>query len=192
MWAQWQGVRMLNCFVLHVPRLYCLCREHVYEARLRGELPGLKVTKCPHLDQDSRNVLPTTQDLFHFCFSHAAAWSYRPYLEITACLLGSVTAVTLCNLFRNSNGTDMTCVTYPDDREHAKSLLIEHAPWGVLIGEAAIADASARVGLALPRRCQQQLAKQAPCQPAWPPCLWMVLLSKVAVRTLERAAINTT
>lgn len=86
-------------------------------------------------------------------------------------------------------GTDMTCITSPG--ESMQFLLLKHALWGMLIGKAVLADTSARVGLALPRRCQQQLAKQAPCQLAWPPCLWMVLLSKVAVRTLERAAINT-
>lgn len=82
MWAQWQGVRMLNCFVLC---LYCLCRDHVYEARLRGELPGLKVTKWAHLDQDSHYVLWTTGETFHFCHSHAATWSCQPYLETAAC-----------------------------------------------------------------------------------------------------------
>ena len=189
MWAQWQGVRMLNCFVLHVLHLYCLfCSGRVYEAWLGGELPGFKVTKCPRLDRDSHSVLRTTRDLLHFCLSHAASWSYQPYLEITARLLGSVAAVTPRNLFLKSNRGPTSHVWH----NRAKCLLIKPVLRGMLILRAALVDTSARVGLALPRRCQQQLAKQAPCQPGWPPCLWMVLLSKVAKRTLERAAINTT
>lgn len=61
----------------------------------------------------------------------------------------------------------------------------------MLAGTAAFVDTLATVDPVQPRRCQQQLAKWAPGQPARLPCLWMALLSKVAVRTLERSAINT-
>lgn len=82
MWAQWKGVRMLNCFVL---QLSCLCRDHVYGARLRGELPGFKVTKWAHLDQDSHNVLWTTGKLSIFASPYATTWTCQPFLETAAC-----------------------------------------------------------------------------------------------------------
>ncbi len=191
MWARWQGVRMLNCFVLHVLRLYCLRGDHVYEARLRGELAGLRVTKRPHLDQDSRSVLWTTQDLFHFCLSHAASWSYQPYLEITACLLRSVAAVIVCNLFLKSNGGPAAHVLLSQTRacriSAYKTCTLRHA---YLEG-----SISRHLSRSLPGAAKEVSATtgNAGALPArLPPCLWMVLLSKVAVRTLERAAINTT
>lgn len=174
MWGQWKGVRMLNCFVL---RLSCLCRDHVYGARLRGELPGFKVTKWAHLDQDSHDVLWTTGKLSISAAPYATTWTCRPFLETAACSCCNMTQLVTC----------ITCLK----QVHANILHVIHARWGMLAWTAAFVDTSAIVDPVLPRRCQQQLAKWAPGQPAWLPCLWMALLSKVAVRTLERSAINT-
>lgn len=126
-----------------------------------------------------------------FCLPQAVTWSYQPCIKLQHASQGLSLLHYNATSFRNPTGNQHD-MYYILRREHAQFLHIEHALWGVLFGEAALTDTSARAGLALPRRCQRQLATRAPCQPAWPPCLWMVLLSKVAVRTLERAAINTT
>lgn len=164
-------------------RLFCLLRVP-YFCGLTHSLPLTGKMRPTRIET------PTV-----FCGLHRSApfWFAAHADAITSSLIMKLQHTTLGLSPLCNNHWNLRCwygvYRIPSPRLDTRPLL--HVVHHELIGKAASVDVPSGVSLALPRRCQQQMAKQAPRQHAWPPCLWMALLWKVAVRTLEKAAINT-
>lgn len=163
-----------NAKLLCVPsmfRLYCFCGERVYEAWLGGKHRGYTVKK------NFKNSLAYIKTAAVF-YVRAGSWAIFVFHMLETALL-----------LRSNYSMHQV---RKKKIQHFRFLPVLQVFICALIGKKALVESSSSASMELPQRCQEQLAKWASCQLPWLPCLWMVLLSKVAVRTLQQAAINTT
>lgn len=108
----------------------------------KGELAGLNVTKCPHLDGDSRNVLCATKKsvpfLFSTCRGVIGSTLFRNY---SISLRLSHHCNPMQRPFEIQHWTGIIyCVRIAHPEENVQDLLTEDALFGQHVGLAAISQ----------------------------------------------------